>query len=236
MAGNKIGAEGGIASCQYNLGNMFLDGRGIDSPDHERAVAWTEKAAAQHYPPAVAQLALLVGQGSGCYPSFRRSRDLFERALSLGADCERQMQGLAASIKQDAPLMGRRIEIYGLASRQEMNGRCGVATDFHMVGGPNNRVLGLVSDASKWRYSGGGCPNQHLNNGSRFRRRARAQRARNHFAFVSDLGLTPLSVRLDSGEVFKVREQNIRAERGAKGKGKGKGKGKKNRGGNNSRD
>ena len=90
--------------------------------------------------------------------------------------------------------MDQRVEIHS-TSRADMNGKRGVATDFHPVGGPHN--------PSTWRYT----------------------------------------VKLDSGEAFKVKPANVRAadktahltkkkakEDGGAGKGK-KGKGKKGRGG-----
>ena len=83
--------------------------------------------------------------------------------------------------------MDQRVEIHG-TSRTDMNGKCGVATDFHIMGG--------LDDRSQDRYV----------------------------------------VQLDSGEAFKVKPANVRAEGagagvgGAKAKGKGK-KGKKGRGG-----
>ena len=73
-----------------------------------------------------------------------------------------------------------------------MNGKRGVATDFHIMGGPEG-------DRATWRYT----------------------------------------VQLDSGEAFKLKPANVRAEgaggasgsgKDEKGKGKGK-KGKKGRGG-----
>ena len=82
--------------------------------------------------------------------------------------------------------MDKRVEIHG-TSRTDMNGKRGVATDFHWY-----------EDESKWRYT----------------------------------------VQLDSGEAFKVKPANVRAEGtggGAAGAGKAKGKGKKGkkgRGGN----
>ena len=59
--------------------------------------------------------------------------------------------------------MDRRVEIHG-TSRTDMNGKCGVATDFHPMGGPHDR--------SQDRYV----------------------------------------VQLDSGEAFKVKPANVRAE------------------------
>ena len=73
------------------------------------------------------------------------------------------------------------MEIHG-TSRADMNGKRGVATDFHWY-----------KDASKWRYT----------------------------------------VQLDSGEAFKVKPANVRAEGAAGGAdgsaGKAKGRGKKGR-------
>ena len=76
--------------------------------------------------------------------------------------------------------MDKRVEIHG-TSRADMNGKRGVATDFHWY-----------EDQSKRRYT----------------------------------------VQLDSGEAFKLKPANVRAEGtgGASGAGKGKkGKGKKGR-------
>ena len=81
-----------------------------------------------------------------------------------------------------ASLMDKRVEIHG-TSRADMNGKCGVATDFH-----------YDEDQSKWRYT----------------------------------------VQLDSGQAFKLKPANVRADGagGVGGAGKGKkGKGKKGRGG-----
>ena len=83
-----------------------------------------------------------------------------------------------------ASLMDKRVEIHG-TSRADMNGKCGVAIDYHAD--PNN-------DLSKDRYT----------------------------------------VQLDSGQAFKLKPANVRADGagGVGGAGKGKkGKGKKGRGG-----
>ena len=77
--------------------------------------------------------------------------------------------------------MDKRVEIHG-TSRADMNGKRGVATDFHFY----------ENDKSKWRYT----------------------------------------VQLDSGEAFKLKPANVRAEGtgGVSGAGKAKkGKGKKGR-------
>ena len=63
---------------------------------------------------------------------------------------------------QYAPLMDKRVVIHG-TSRADMNGKCGVATDFHFMD---------LKDRTTWRYT----------------------------------------VKLDSGEGFKLRPERLRAE------------------------
>ena len=84
--------------------------------------------------------------------------------------------------------MDKRVEIHG-TSRADMNGKRGIATDFHPIGGQDG-------DQTTWRYT----------------------------------------VQLDSGEAFKLKRANVRAEgtgggASSDGKAKRKGKGKKGRGG-----
>ena len=89
---------------------------------------------------------------------------------------------------QFAPLMDKRVVIHS-TSRADMNGKCGVATDFH----PMDR-----KDRTTWRYT----------------------------------------VKLDSGEEYKLRPEKLRAEEEGAGAGGaaqtkkkgGKKGGKKNRG------
>ena len=84
--------------------------------------------------------------------------------------------------------MDKRVEIHG-TSRADMNGKRGVATDFHPMSGQ--------FEPTTWRYT----------------------------------------VKLDGGEAFKLKRDNVRAEgagggggSGGTGTGKAKGKGKKGRG------
>ena len=65
------------------------------------------------------------------------------------------------SVSQVAPLMDKRVEIHG-TSRADINGKCGVATDFHWY----------PADRTKDRYT----------------------------------------VQLDSGEAFRPKHANVRAE------------------------
>ena len=84
--------------------------------------------------------------------------------------------------------MDKRVEIHG-TGRADINGKSGVATDFHPVGGEHDRT--------KDRYT----------------------------------------VQLDSGEAFKLKPANVRAEGagGASSDGKAKGKGKKGKKGRGGR-
>ena len=76
--------------------------------------------------------------------------------------------------------MDQRVEIHG-TSRTDMNGKCGVATDFHPM---------VFEDRSQDRYV----------------------------------------VQLDSGEAFKLKPANVRAEGTGAGVGTGKAKGKGKKG------
>ena len=216
----KVGAEGGHASCQHQLGIMYCEGHGVDV-DYAQGLAWCEKAVAQDHPNAFHTLGSMYAAGEGVAPSWRRAREHYERALELGSSTTvqsmhtltRNMQmvtsrrsihsATSSSLVRDltlphtrpslrshaqvAPLMNKRVEIHGLA-RADMNGKRGVATDFHPMGGP-------TGDRTTWRYT----------------------------------------VKLDGGEAFKVKPANVRAEGtgggdgggGGTGAGKAKAKGKK---------
>ena len=103
IAAYKVGAEGGLAWCQNNLGNMFQYGQGIDSPDYEQALVWFEKAAAQDHPYAVGELGMMLMNfdGNGVNPSWRRARELWQRAIELGhSEAVENMQTLTEAIQK----------------------------------------------------------------------------------------------------------------------------------------
>ena len=52
--------------------------------DYTQALPWAEKAAAQDIPHAVGQLGSMYCNGKGVTPSWRRSREHYERAINLG--------------------------------------------------------------------------------------------------------------------------------------------------------
>ena len=84
MAAYKVGAEGGDAGCQHQVGMMYSHGRGV-AVDFQQARAWVEKAAAQDFPNAVGMLGRLYYKGKGVISSYRRARELYQRAIELGS-------------------------------------------------------------------------------------------------------------------------------------------------------
>ena len=98
MAAYKVGAEGGLAVCQHQVGFMYCDGRGVEV-DYKQAWAWLEKAAAQDHPNAVCQLGTMYAYGLGVTPSWRRAREYYERAIELGASVAEAMQILTGNIQ-----------------------------------------------------------------------------------------------------------------------------------------
>ena len=99
MAAYKVAAEAGDALSQFQVGNMYISGRGVAAVDFEQARAWLEKAAAQDHPPAVGMLGVMYFEGKGVAPSLRRARELCQRAIELGSSkAVENMQLLTGSI------------------------------------------------------------------------------------------------------------------------------------------
>ena len=97
MAAYKISAEAGDALSQYQVGMMYLEGRGV-AVDYKQARLWLEKAAAQDYPDAVGQLGTMYFYGKGVAPSWRRAREHDERLIELGnSQAVQNMQNLTQS-------------------------------------------------------------------------------------------------------------------------------------------
>ena len=98
MAAYKVGAEGGDAKCQYQVGYMYYNGFGV-AVDYKQARPWLEKAAAQDLPCAVSELGLMYKKGEGVNVSWRRARELYERSIELGTSVAvKNMQTLIEDI------------------------------------------------------------------------------------------------------------------------------------------
>ncbi|VAW73802.1 hypothetical protein MNBD_GAMMA15-309 [hydrothermal vent metagenome] len=68
-------AESGDKKSQYDIGMMYLKGRGVKQ-DPVRGRQWLGKAAGQSYEKAVTRLAILLFKGEGGAPDYGRSRQL----------------------------------------------------------------------------------------------------------------------------------------------------------------
>ena len=102
MAAYKVGAEGGEAVSQHQLGFMYYTGRGGVDVDFKQARAWLEKAAAQDDPAAVGMLGRMHMRGEGVTSSWRRARELYQRSIALGGSSQvvRNMQDLTEAIQK----------------------------------------------------------------------------------------------------------------------------------------
>ncbi len=77
-------AEAGQAASQYNLGMMYLKGRGVKQ-DAASGRQWLEKAAAQSHEKAVTRLAILFLKGEGGAPDYDRARQLLSSVSERSA-------------------------------------------------------------------------------------------------------------------------------------------------------
>ena len=99
MGAYKVGAEGGDALCQWQVGLMYIQGHGV-AVDYKQARLWFEKAAAQDHLSAIGQLGVMYDDGKGVTPSWRRARELFKRAIELGDSMAVEyMQALTESVQ-----------------------------------------------------------------------------------------------------------------------------------------
>lgn len=76
-------AEDGHPTAQYNLGNMYRDGRGV-SKDSAEAVKWYAKAAEQGYPSAQYNLGLAYETGSGAPQDSKQAVKWWRKASEQG--------------------------------------------------------------------------------------------------------------------------------------------------------
>ena len=103
MAAYKIGAEGGIANSQHQLGYMHYNGEGVDGgrPDHKQALVWYEKAAAQDDRQSLVNAGQMFFAGLSLPPSWRRAREYWQRAIDLGSEEAKElMQSVNRNIQE----------------------------------------------------------------------------------------------------------------------------------------
>lgn len=76
-------AEQGHVDAQYNLGNMYFNGRGVPQ-DHRQAVAWYRKAAEQGDASAQNNLGVMYANGEGVPQSYSLAYTWFSVAIANG--------------------------------------------------------------------------------------------------------------------------------------------------------
>ncbi len=98
-------AEQGLADAQFNLGNLYRTGRGVDK-DPRRAVVWYLKAATQGMPVAQYNLALSYDTGVGAAQNHTVAAKWYRRAAKQGEIDA--MLGLAALYRRGLGIDGDR--------------------------------------------------------------------------------------------------------------------------------
>ena len=76
-------AEQGNASAQFNLGNMYNDGKGV-TQDYKQAEKWYRKAAEQGLAPAQGNLGFMYGMGQGVVQDNKSAHMWFNIAAKNG--------------------------------------------------------------------------------------------------------------------------------------------------------
>ena len=100
MTAYKVSAEGGDRVSQHQVGWMYWKGWCV-AVDYQQARSWLEKAAAQNHPDAIGTLGVMYENGEGVTPSWRRARELYQRAIELGnSRAVKHMQTLAKVIQK----------------------------------------------------------------------------------------------------------------------------------------
>ena len=95
-------AQGGLATAQYDLGQMLLDGEGGDS-DPKAAIPWLAMAAAAHHPLAAYRLGMLFEEGKVVPQDLAKAEELYAEAAGRGVqDAATRLSAMeAAKAKSD---------------------------------------------------------------------------------------------------------------------------------------
>jgi uncharacterized protein len=79
----QLAAQQGHALAQYNLGCLFLEGKGVKQ-DFSEAKKWFEEAAKQEYVNAIYNLGYLNENGLGCKRDTAKAYSLYKEAAKHG--------------------------------------------------------------------------------------------------------------------------------------------------------
>ena len=76
-------ANGGEVDAQLELGNLYIQGKGV-SKDYQKAKEWYEKAAKQGHAIAQYNLSILFITGQGIQKDYQKAREWLEKAAQQG--------------------------------------------------------------------------------------------------------------------------------------------------------
>lgn len=93
----KARAEKGDAEAQFNLGERYHDGQGIEQ-DYAEAFKWARKAAEQGYAPALNAVGKMYYNGKGVTQDYPDAFKLFRKAAEQGHAVAQINLGLMVSI------------------------------------------------------------------------------------------------------------------------------------------
>ena len=139
----KAAAQDDPIEAVGEIGTMYCNGQGV-TPSYRRAREYYERAIELGHPTAVKNMQTLTESIQNVMS--RRSNHFplsspLVRDLTLPHHRSTLLPCLART--QGAPLMDKRVEIHG-TSRADMNGKRGVATDFHLMN---------LDGRATWRYT-----------------------------------------------------------------------------------
>ena len=150
-------AEAGLAISQTQIGNMLVTGDGI-TKDIKAGIKWTEKAVAQQYPMAEANLAGYYYQGIGVPQDKSKAIELFKRAANHNDDLAQYVLGqfyaegdgvpqdlrIARKYYLDAVSNGNTDALIAIIGDEERMNYCGRKQCLPVVKEEFNAVLSLM--------------------------------------------------------------------------------------------
>jgi TPR repeat protein len=95
-------AERGTASAQYNLGKIYLSGRGVPR-DYKEAVKWLRKAADHGEADAQSDLGYMYAKGRGVRQDYKEAAKWFRKAADKGDVGAQSNLGVMYAIGQGVP-------------------------------------------------------------------------------------------------------------------------------------
>lgn len=98
-----LAAEQGLATAQYNLGNLYVNGQGV-SQNYEKAAEWFHRAAKWGDDGALANLSSMYGQGQGVPENLVLAYTFASLAAGFGNENSLYNRYFAASMLSEAQI------------------------------------------------------------------------------------------------------------------------------------